>query len=85
MLWRTSPYQFPDLPEPEKHGWKRVSSERLDILWFEKEFLPQDLLEILSDVDIELEDDNDSETISSEDDSYSSEEDSSDSDTNEEC
>ena len=46
------------------------------LLWFEKEFLPQELREILSDVGIEHEDENDSELLSSEDDLYSSEEDS---------
>lgn len=68
MVWRTSPIQFPDLPKPEEHGWKSSSSGGLEILWFEREFLPQELKDILSDVGIEHENENDSEPLSSDDD-----------------
>ncbi|GFO17513.1 hypothetical protein PoB_004401800 [Plakobranchus ocellatus] len=76
--WRASSSNFPDLPKPENNRWRLSSSGGLEIKWFSKGFIPNELQDILPDtlgtddaLEIELQDDDlssDEEDISDTDD-----------------
>ncbi|GFO26910.1 hypothetical protein PoB_005341500 [Plakobranchus ocellatus] len=64
-IWRASSSNFPDLPKPENNGWCLSSSGGLERKWFSKDFIPNELQDILTDtlgtddaLEKELQDDN---------------------------
>lgn len=88
LVWRSSVFQYPELPDPKENGWKAGQSGKLEIEWFGEDFLPRDLQDILSEIDnddddCEDEDENDNDMRASDEESSCSDMDSSDTDEEE--
>ena len=49
LIWRMSSFSQPQVPSAEGNGWKVDISGLLEIDWYDDNFVPNKLLDILSD------------------------------------
>ena len=48
LIWKYAPEQHPNIPDPDGHGWTLDESGALEYDWCGDHFIPQELVEILS-------------------------------------
>ena len=65
LIWRMSSFSQPQVPNAEGNGWKVGISGLLEINWYDDNFVPHELLDILSDKcqSKEIEQDNDDDVV----------------------
>ena len=68
LIWRMSSFSQPQVPNAEGNGWKVGISGLLEIDWYDDNFVPHELLDILSDKSKEIEQDRDDDVVDDDDD-----------------
>jgi len=53
LIWRQAHIAYPTLPSPDGHGWVKDADGNLHIDWIEGDMIPQTLVDILEDADVE--------------------------------
>ena len=48
LIWKSAPEQHPNIKDPDSHGWALDESGTLEYDWCGDHFIPQELVEILS-------------------------------------
>ena len=62
-VWSMSAVAFPDIPSPEGRGWTKDDCGQLQIDWVKGDILPQELVDIMPDEELEVEDELDANEI----------------------
>lgn len=48
LIWKAASMQYPDIPEPDGHGWKLTDSGHLDNNWTDSPILPPEMIDLLT-------------------------------------